>query len=132
MIKDTEFCKDTNAIKKIESIPIKEEQTAVVEERDTQSQKIEEKINEVPIIHVPLLNYHEKREALKNRKITPDYLVQCPYEDHTYALSIASLENYLSESGQLALNHQEDDTDDAEEPFFMRNLLYLMKTFFLY
>jgi hypothetical protein len=127
-IKNMELFRETIAIKNLNilsSEAIKEEKNIVT---DTCSEIQEKKIEEVPtqVTTHYFENYFEKREALKNRKITPDDLVQFPYEDHTYALTISRLSN-LNESGQLLVNYQDEDTDDADEPFFKRNLFNITK-----
>ncbi len=130
-LKNEDFFKNTNAFRIVSnSISIKEEKVSVVEEKEIQvnQSKTEEEINkketeEAAIVQGPL-NYYEKREALKNRKISPDDLVKRPYEDHTYALSIESLSNYLNKPDQPTLGYHDDDTDDADEPFFTRKIYF--------
>jgi len=125
-IKSMELFRETIAIKSLSilsSDAIKEEKNIITDTcGEIQDKKMDEVTTQVPT-HC-FENYDEKREALKNRKITPDDLVQYPYEDHTYALTISRLSSF-NESGQLLVNYQDEDTDDADEPFFKRNLFSL-------
>ena len=72
------------------------------------------------ILQTPL----ENNTVIKKRKITIDDLVKCPHEDHTYALSAASLGYYT----EIEHRHAEDENDEMKNdklPFLRGKFKYL-------